>query len=473
MATRVTKPEASRVRDYLSDPTRFANTLFAISQTEFTSSISRSDSDAYRDADPDTVKKHIDLLDSLALILVYEAGSDVVATGLKIEDGNYTVCWAKNSQGNPSFREISYLSNLEKAFKRMALPTETLNIIIPMCKKKIISRMKKLTKALENPATPRTAFAFSTTNPFKITTHMNPQAEKVRQYLIQMGRIGKDIELDTVLNKFASDVKSLTPNSSVADVAQVIDIAYRLSLNLESTTLETIPGCDKYEFKKIRKIGSYLSTCVTVYSTLYSHPQFRPGFRIEQIQVPSTPRVEISTNTVEALNVWANYFNLPRIEDFEEMKTCYPKAQSGKYGSQTQQMHQHCELTVGLSLWKRKQDHHIPGPVEIGCSKASCYYCALYLQFLNERSERMTNYNPIILRGVHEKCIHGWSMPADSEFDDVRDRFFNKIGDVMHSIMYNVSGPHRKSDSHSTPNRRRINEALAREVEASTIPRYA
>ncbi|KAI4092470.1 MAG: hypothetical protein LQ339_007909 [Xanthoria mediterranea] len=184
---------------------------------------------------------------------------------------------------------------------------------------------------------------------------------------------------------------------------------------------------------------------VKVYS-----PAVGRGIQLRQLIPPSPAAHRPYRNTLDALNTWAARHNLPRFEDFAVLQDMYPEATPGIPGPGPNveiAAAQHCELTVGLELWhilNKKNSHQDTG---IGCSKASCFYCSLWIEKFNRWVyEHHWPYKKIILRRQRDKYVLGWTMPANSPAK-VHDGVLEGIGNVMQDIWNRAGGPRRRSDS--------------------------
>ncbi|KAL8656434.1 MAG: hypothetical protein Q9226_002664 [Calogaya cf. arnoldii] len=92
-------PSGAKPQDLTSE--NLGNTFWALSKIHFNyASEGGNDMKVYKDSTP-IVQKHVQLLDGISLLLVYEAMGDIVAPGLTVENGTYVVYWAKNFAGEP------------------------------------------------------------------------------------------------------------------------------------------------------------------------------------------------------------------------------------------------------------------------------------------------------------------------------------------------------------------------------------
>lgn len=141
--------------------------------------------------------------------------------------------------------------------------------------------------------------------------------------------------------------------------------------------------------------------------------------------------------------------NMPNVQYFNQVKNHYDSAVSGDRPARDYLMltSQHCELTLALEMLKNPYGQRI---IKIGCSKASCYWCHLYLENLNEHltsSDPATNMQ-VVHYATHGKRTTGWKMPEAS--GDVGDQVYLSIGFLMDDTLRKVTGmERRKSDSRS------------------------
>ncbi|KAL8684026.1 MAG: hypothetical protein Q9186_000056 [Xanthomendoza sp. 1 TL-2023] len=370
---------------YLSTDLHLANALCVLSRTHLFYKKSGTLTDAYVKASP-KVQRWVDVLDGIALLLVHQSSGDIVATG-RTDNGNLTIHWAKNSGQTPHPHEQSYITSLLDSFKALKTPLDTMKIVIPMCRSKILNRMQKLVTAIEqtkkhNPNVIRT-------NPFGIATQ-SPEAVRLHQYLLD-NKVIANLSLDQLLIIFVADVREAAQKSD-ADIHQLIFIAYHLTLNSHNVLVEQIPSADTYHTKKLKKLGLYFQTCVAVHVLLEAEtPQRRQAFRIEHIQEPITPPIVAQSDTLQALNEWATHFSMPTVKEFTDVTNVYKHANAGHPEMASVKTSQHCELTVGLELWRRKQAKKASGSFN-------------QWENLEKRSNNLAPFvSPIVTKGKHEK----------------------------------------------------------------------
>ncbi|KAL8998596.1 MAG: hypothetical protein Q9169_002347 [Polycauliona sp. 2 TL-2023] len=424
----------------------YQNALQAISQIRY-SHTPGTDTFLYSGGDPD-VKKHVALLDLVALLLGYAEG-DVVATGLDPQqDGTIVVVWAKNKPDALTNEEDDYLRKLQKSFRDLDHPTATLGVVVRQCRRKVTSRVKKFAKGFQTS---------SVENTFGVN-EQDAATQAFRQYLVDAHCVKPD-PLVVILNRFYWDCKLWGTHNTEDEKARIVYMAYWLSCG--RITLKGLPGINDEDFRKIQKIGAYFLACLKIHQTL-KHSQHRNNFSLHKLAVPKQTTFYPYADTVDAANVWTKRQNLPPIKDFPQIKAKYQDAQAGQVGLPPPSTikvigSQHCELTVALYLWKAKATGHI----EIGCNKASCFYCAKWIDEFNLAVA--TTNRSVIHRGDHRKFINGWVVPQqdnsvkakDNMLEDVLatvgDRLRSEIGWVMNSIASTIVATPRKADSHSPP----------------------
>lgn len=427
----------------LADPALFQNATYAMNQVHF-ASVPTSVTNAYAAAST-SVQKHVSLLDHIALLLVYKAKGDVVATGLLRERTSFTLVWAKNNNYLMSSLEYNYLSSLLRAFVELQHPVQILKLVIGMCKSKILTRVKKLVNAA-----PRVG---DQSRNFFNVLEWDPHTENMRKFLVGTRKMSNQPLADG-LDNFLADARGLSNTSAVESFVNALSFSYWISLHKTGPTLISVPGVNPIMFRRVKKLGAWFQACVVIRGAINDLPDpVRLGIRSRQLLPPNPVAHRPYRKTMDALNTWTSRFNLAPFDNFDALQDIYPTATLGTPGQGPKveiAAAQHCELTVGLELWhilnmrSRRQD------IEIGCSKASCFYCRLWIEEFNEWVKGHHLPSRLILRGQHDKHVLGWAMPANSPVR-VRDGVLNGIGLAMQKIWKRAGGPRRLSDSQSPP----------------------
>lgn len=144
------------------------------------------------------------------------------------------------------------------------------------------------------------------------------------------------------------------------------------------------------------------------------------------------------------------------LRQFEHIERYFPFAKPGPGGpgKPTGSLNQrevitsaHCELTLALHMLKSPKSNASRRTIEIGLSKAKCYWCHHYLAFLNHHSSKQ-NGPHIVSRATHGKKTEGWSLPAGPA--QVTRDFLQLVGTEMQELFNTIAEQHRcKSDSRS------------------------
>ncbi|KAI4092469.1 MAG: hypothetical protein LQ339_007908 [Xanthoria mediterranea] len=237
----------------LADPDLFQNVTYAMNQVH-SAGVPTSVTNAYAAA-AKSVQKNVSLLDHIALLLVYKAKGDVVATGILPERASFTLVWAKNSDYVGSSLEHDYLTSLLRAFAELQPPLRILEIVAGMCKMKILSRVKKLVDAA-----PRVDD--QSRNFFDIVER-DPGTETMRQCLVESG-IMRYQPLADVLDRFLAAARGLGTDSAVESFVNALVFSIWLGLNKTGPKLDSVPGVNPILFRRVQKLGAWFEACLVI-----------------------------------------------------------------------------------------------------------------------------------------------------------------------------------------------------------------
>jgi hypothetical protein len=126
------------------------NYIHGLSQIEFHRGSGR-DLPAWSRA-PLIDQDHVASLDGLALLFVFRAKGDVVATSYWQTANKLILLWAKNEPVD-DLKQFQYIEELLSNVKQGTDAADLLNIVIPMCREKIFHRVKKLAKSFDESQT--------------------------------------------------------------------------------------------------------------------------------------------------------------------------------------------------------------------------------------------------------------------------------------------------------------------------------
>ena len=439
----------------LADSDLYENVTYGIGQVHTSKAPGRG-TRAYTGAS-EGKQNNVNLMDHIALLLVYMPTTDVVGTGIIRQQNGITIVYSKNQNYTPSNQEADYIVTLRNAFKELEQPIKILRIVVGMCRPKILARVKKLVAATAAIA------AAQSNNFFGVIEH--PRTEEMRQFLVR-NQLMRDQSLSDGLDSFLAAIRGLESSSDPDIFVRVLAFAYWLSLNESpgDPKLDSVPGVNRKLFRRVEKLGAYYNACLEIlWAAQKLSPVVRSNICIRQLNPPSIQPFRPFSNTLKALNTWTARYGLAPFEDFSVVQNFYPNAHPGAFEEDARsniQAAQHCELTIGLALWQRSRRKGRPRTVEIGCSKQSCFYCSLYIENFNEWAYNQNTSSRLIIRGQHNKYVQGWAMPKGPE--SVTQNVLNGIGQAMREIYVEAGGPRRRSDSQSPPSKTEKAQEAAR-----------
>lgn len=273
-------------RDYtktLTDRKTLTTVMSALSLIEFHAKQGIPE-DAFVQA-TSNVKKHVAMLDGLALLLIFKEKSECAATALvqksgpKPEDSFIKILWAKNDSAPVTVTQQNYLNNLIASFKRLDTPDQTLRLVIDACRPKIAQPCKKIVKEFEKQAdeSPHNVFSIPQTSEI-----YQPLQEKLRALKI----IKPDQTLQQGLNLFMKFLKAIAANKAKPDkVHWALVFAYRITEGTQSITKVTTP----YQRHRIRKLADYRQICYTMREICSKIPtKLRETFNEQQVRLTSS-----------------------------------------------------------------------------------------------------------------------------------------------------------------------------------------
>ncbi|KAL8834745.1 MAG: hypothetical protein Q9170_003622 [Blastenia crenularia] len=415
----------------------FDNALYGLSTVRHRS-IAGSDTSDYRIA-PTDQRKHVSMLNWIALMLIYKDKGGAVATGFMQQGLSYRVFWSKNDNIAPTKDESDYMENLQAAFRNSDVNGAFEKIMV-MCRRKVLSRIKKLQVHIQDKA------STGSTNVFSLDDS-DPQTVEFRRYLVDNGII-QDAPLQRIIKSFTDYLSLISSSASVEELENIVELSYWLTgpvMNISS-----VSGFDEFDFHKIKKVGDYKMVCVEMVSLLDGlPPNVRSNFTLEQVFPPAQKRVQVFGDTVKALNTFPEHYPVSPIREFAELRGPFPEAKPGPDREIELWASQHCELTVALFIWQRLQQSSRGGTIEIGCSKASCYYCGKYIDFFNAWAKNHIHPSHILASDRHGKYVNGWCLPISPNIAELNNQMLDHVGDLLYEVFNATTGLRRKSDSHS------------------------
>ncbi|KAL8926544.1 MAG: hypothetical protein Q9208_002871 [Pyrenodesmia sp. 3 TL-2023] len=390
---------------------------------------------------PSPICKTLTWHSGLALLFVYAPG-EAAATGMVQAGFKYTLYWAKNNgDAVPTAREREYHGALERAFKTSDYGRDAVMVAVSMCKRKVLSRVRKLSEVLRFWAGP----GGGKKNAFGIDGE-DQKGEEVRRWL-KTKHAAVDGPLGVMLDGFAEGVGELDERSDDDDeVWRVLYLAH--CVMAARPEIETVGGARREVLHRVAKVAEYVRVCFETVRVLFkTDPKVRESFRLEQLRGPEVREVAVHRETVRAINTWAEWQPVTKIGRFEDIQgtTLYGRADKGgdweRNPVKVIRATQHCEITVGLHLWNLSQAGKCTA-VEVGCSKVSCFYCQRFLEEFNmwaKRQPKRKAITTLVFQGKYGKVVDEWAMPKCSE--EVEKGVLEIVGTKVNGIFDVVTGP--------------------------------
>lgn len=390
----------------------------------------------YRNA-TSKLRRHVQMLDGIALLFITRANHQVIATGTVLGVWSEKIYWSANSHDSTNYQERGYYQALLNDFKQRRDEFVIMERIISNCHRKMKLRVIKILESFSG-------------QDFELDPY-SPSYKALQGKLWSQEILQPKSSLN---DGFARLLRSLGHFDTIAISTIVKTIAFaNIITEQESDALAIL---DHDQFRRLRKLGDYRKIVLTVQNECNKLSDIRLSqVSLEYVPCPSPYVVNVPRRTLTALNNFNGYFGP---SDSEEIRTDaqiahhFPRAELGLSGSESKPVTllQHCELTVAHKLIELRTEAQsrlptLTGPIEVGCSKASCGWCYKYLQLLNER---LAGEDMVIARAAHDKRISGWRLPT--AIDDVAKAFKNDVCSHLAEKYAIIREPHlRLTDSRS------------------------
>ena len=134
-----------------------------------------------------------------------------------------------------------------------------------------------------------------------------------------------------------------------------------------------------------------------------------------------------------------------------QIQRYYPNTREGSSINKEVEFSPHYEITVAQHLLEHGSGLRI-APTEVGCSKATCFWCKHYFECLNGRLPARCG---VLTSTAHGMLCDGWMLPAEFRSlkykgrkftDEVNKEVMDFIGEQMNLIFARGLGRRRKSD---------------------------
>ncbi|KAL9095772.1 MAG: hypothetical protein Q9163_006497, partial [Psora crenata] len=392
---------------------------------------------------PRDIKKHVRMLDGLALLLISQPMGEVCATALVQEAGSATVYWAKNNPVKADNATQEYLDNLVSAFQEQKSRRHILQLCVVHCRSKILARCQKAAKQF--------TISHSQSNILGVDKS-DPAIRALEDSLRHAGVLSNTSTITDGLDAFVRNLSALGSTSSPPLLYKLICFADSITPR-QNIVGEHSPQSrifNPLQLRRIGKIAAYRKIITYVLKVCKENNITR--LREQQISRPAQQNVQVHTRTQDALNTISPHIPfLPAITKFEQIANRFDGANKGS-GAEGQQhailASQHCEITLALYFLEVFLKVRRGGSIEIGCSKASCYWCHLYLEQLNEHLVTSNHNIKIVTFANHGKRTKGWLMPEGQKA--VTDAVLQEVGYLIEDVFRRAWGvPRKKSDSRS------------------------
>ena len=429
--------------EVLKTPSVFANAVHCLSHTQFHYA-ERAPTILYRSVSDD-VRKHIDMLDGIALLITIGT-EKMVATGLIRNAGVTQIVWATNSSRPATLDAAVYIHQLIEKMKDQEEIRNILSYVIPWCKLKIVARAKKLAKIFdltEKRLREGESNLLGLREGITAGVATEPQARR-------KGLLKPDVKFSKAGDLFLRQAARLSKDSSTEEIISVLVSAWKMATKVPNLK----NNLSAQQWRRLRKLSDYTQACIRY----RYHAKELGGEKAlivqKQIFPPQEGKVSVNGSTIAAVNTFVEEFSQHQpLTDFAaQIQKYYPEAREGSSINEEVEFSQHCEITVAQYLLEHGSGRRI-APIEVGCSKASCFWCNLYFECLNDRLPARCG---VLTSATHGKLCDGWMLPAEPRSleykgqkitDEINKEVMDFIGEQMDLMFARGLGQRRKSDS--------------------------
>lgn len=407
---------------------------------------------SHPDASPDN--KHLELLNLLSLLLVTGSAGDVAAAMFRVlSKDRLELHYAKNrpctNKEKAYIRSIFDIVSREERRDCHLLCWDILAQVIPDCKRKIMSRMKKVCLRLKelSPSLATTGSASFAICEGGCTTETD---EMLHQALGQ-GTFSSTGTVPQLLRAWFNHLlKMPDEGSAVWDIGSVhhtIRLAFYIG---HAPQMEQF--LDAQLLRRVRKLGDYYGAALV----LIRNAELLPRDQLRQLRiveaVPLTPDLRLlRTNQVDTINKWARHVGEPEVSE-ADLRIAFPEMDN--IPSNPASMHTvcvHCECTLLLKMIRITSTAASPSAptpmlLQMGVSKSSCFMCREFITAVQTVYRHIT----VLVSSCHGKHVAGWSLPKSAPAV-LRDLMEKRIMDEMDDILQRATRK-RKSDSIPRPN---------------------
>jgi hypothetical protein len=432
------------------------------------------------DEDYESRRKHVRLLDLIALLLVSETTSDVAATSFHLSSDQVTIYFAKNRPC--TFEELHFANTLRDILMGLRGAGKigdadylsggviaVLHLAASHCRSKILHRLAQLRQLLKK--NPDLGFWFKEPSmevAHKLWNRLPEEQQKMTSdFTTSMGVIA--VVRDWI--EFATAFKD-SDIDDPSDIQWLCSISYWMTGEVAKSEngLFTDTGRDLQTV--ISKLGDYFAAANKLVNTVaWIVTKEQPIYIVE---VLASPAPESSTlggvDALTLLNRWAVNHRRPMMTT-ERIMAAYPNVQErslvrhdiaitvvnhGMAGVPSKPVVIknaccHAECTIAMFLLRSVRPPTLRdegGFIEVGISKSACWLCQKFFELLREH----TNIN-VLYSTNHGKIYSGWRCPGSDgtvEDDKLAATLYTKmeilLDDEINTI-FNIVEKRRRRDS--------------------------
>jgi hypothetical protein len=193
-------------------------------------------------------REHVASLDGLALLLVFRSQRDVAAVSYWQSANGLKLLWAKNEPVD-DHNTHNYIKELLDNVQRSASTGDLLDIVISMCKEKILHRVKKLAKSFDVSQTNQRQ---NESNLWQFDKTKEP-CQMLEAMLERAGRLESNESVVNLLDRFTRFVGRITKDSKAADLWTILCFSTCVS---SVASLDTV--LEENQARYLSKLGDYV-----------------------------------------------------------------------------------------------------------------------------------------------------------------------------------------------------------------------
>ncbi len=195
-------------------------------------------------------KKHVRMLDQLALLFISQSTSEVCATTFIQQTNSATVYWAKSDPTEPTAAEREYFRNLVKCFERSEILDSILKICVKHCFRKVVTRCRKAAKLFSWTANQTNILNLDDQDSFNIS---------IQQRLRSAACIFPQNTMSVAMDNFLRGLANVSEQTSVDQLCQIIIFADNLTPQAAAIGEESTksPILNPIQLRRMTKIAVY------------------------------------------------------------------------------------------------------------------------------------------------------------------------------------------------------------------------